>query len=59
MSPFVFKVMSRLHLGTLLTQNCLPNSQIKLKLEKSKEDRLAEANRAQLLAFLNSSTGDM
>lgn len=30
--------------------------QIKLKLEQSKEDRLAAAQRQQLLAFLNSST---
>lgn len=32
--------------------------QIKLKLEQTKEDKIAAANRQQLLAFLNSSTGD-
>jgi len=32
--------------------------QIKLKLEQSKEDKIAAKNRQQLLAFLNSSTGD-
>lgn len=31
-------------------------AQIKLKLEQSKEDKLAASRRQQLLAFLNSST---
>ena len=35
-----------------LTSNAL---QIKMKVDKTKEDKVAEANRSELLRFLNSS----
>ena len=31
------------------------DSQIKMKVDKTKEDKVAEANRSELLRFLNSS----